>query len=349
MFTISKRTDAVCGLAAAFDSHNETWKTVREEAHRANGWFTVTYIDLAVQHIVNRFLDRALLEAWLLQYPDLSRKFPEHQSLTVGIVMAGNIPLVGFHDFLAAFLAGFKVRMKLSSKDTVLWNYIYGYLSDQYPEFRDTVTIVPMLKDCDAYIATGSNNTSRYFEQYFGRYPHIIRKNRTSVAVLTGQETDAELQALESSINTYFGLGCRNISKIYVPVGYDFERFIAKTKHHIWQRDHNKYKNNYDYQLAMYILNKVQYMSNEATLFVENREIYAPVSVVHYEYYDRQETIYPDLNRSEVLQCIETAATNLPVLQAHTTVPVIPLGSSQSPGLTDYADNVDTMAFLSAL
>lgn len=349
MFTISKRIAAACSLAAAFNSENEAWKTVREKAHRANGWFTESYIDLAVQHIVNRFLDKTSLEAWIGQYPGLSQKFPQHQAMTIGIVMAGNLPLVGFHDFLAAFVGGFSIKIKLSSKDTVLWNYIYEYLSGQYPEFSDTVTIVPMLKDCDAYIATGSNNTSRYFEQYFGRYPNIIRRNRTSVAVLTGHETAAELQELEHSINTYFGLGCRNISKIYVPSGYDFENFISNTKHHSWQLDHNKYRNNYDYQLAMYILNKVPYMSNDATLFVENKEMYAPVSVVHYEYYNGLETLYPDLNRTEVLQCIETAPATLERIQAHTTVPVIPLGSSQSPCLTDYADNVDTMAFLSAL
>lgn len=349
MFTISKRIEALDSLSAAFNGHNENWKAAREQAHRANGWFTEAYIDLAVRQIVDKFLDKAKLEAWIAAYPGLQQKSGEHENMTVGIVMAGNLPLVGFHDFLAAFAGGFKVKIKLSSKDTILWNYIYNYLAGQYPEFKETVSIVPMLKECDAYIATGSNNTSRYFEQYFGRYPNIIRSNRTSVAVLTGHETDEELEALEHSINTYFGLGCRNISKIYVPSGYNFEHFIGKTKHHLWQRDHNKYRNNYDYQLAMYILNKVPYMSNEATLFVENKEMYAPVSVVHYEYYDGLETLYPDLNRTEILQCIETAPTIQANIQAHTGISVIPLGSSQAPGLTDYADNVDTMAFLSAL
>lgn len=349
MFTISKRIQLVSELKKAFDPQNDHWKRTVENAYRNNAWFTPEYTALAVHNIINQFLNPQELENWVAQYPDLEKKAAAHQHTTVGIVMAGNIPLVGFHDFLAVFVAGFKLKIKLSSKDTTLWQYVYNFLATQSSEFADTVSIVPMLKECDAYIATGSNNSARYFEQYFGKYPNIIRSNRTSVAVLTGKETPEEVTALADSISTYFGLGCRNISKIYVPQGFNWEQFIQNTQHHSWQREHNKYKNNYDYQLAMYILNKVQYMSNEASIFVENKELYAPLSVVHYEYYKELSDIYPDVRQEALLQCVECSSGIQAALQQATNVPVLAFGTSQSPGLTDYADHVDTLQFLSSL
>jgi hypothetical protein len=349
MLSLAERVELIIRLQDAFINENEAWMHAKELAHRQNAWFVPEYIQLATDNIVKNFLDKEKLEHWLQQYPTVLSNYHQNKTKTLGIVMAGNIPLVGFHDFLCGFLAGYQLHIKLSSKDTVLWQYVFNYLSSVNDDFKQIVAYLPMLKNCDAYIATGSNNTARYFEQYFSKYPNIIRKNRTSVAVLTGKETVEELCALEESMQTYFGLGCRNISKIFVPQDFNFEHFIVHTQHNNWQRDHNKYKNNYDYQLAMYILNKIPYMSNETTLFVENKEAYTPVSVVNYEYYNSLDDIKEQLNNTEVLQCIETAAHQIDTLQALTSIKVCSFGSSQSPSLSDYADNVDTMEFLGGL
>lgn len=346
---LAERIQLILQLPNIWNDQNEEWLATKNAAYVANAWFTKEYIDLSIANINQQFLQETALNNWIQQYPKLIENYPHNAGKSIGIVMAGNIPLVGFHDFLAAFLGGFNVHIKLSSKDTVLWQFLHRTLTAIQPDFANIVHFLPMLKACDAYIATGSNNSARYFEQYFSKYPNIIRKNRTSIAVLNGEESDEELHQLAHSMHTYFGLGCRNISKIYVPQGYNFERFIQQTKMFEWQRDHNKYKNNYDFQLAMYILNKVIYMSNEAMLFVENKEYYAPVSVVHYEYYTDINSIVNDLNASEQLQCIEVAPTLLESIQAKTSVPVIAMGNSQAPSLTNYADHIDTMAFLSNL
>lgn len=347
--TIAERIELITQLPLCWSDDCNEWENTKRAAQVANAWFTQEYIDKAVGNITQQFLSLDLLNNWVTHYPQLYEKQAINKEKTIGIVMAGNLPLVGFHDFLCCFVGGYSLNIKLSSKDTVLWNYIINYLSSLDNRFSDIVRVSPMLKDCYGYIATGSNNSARYFEQYFQKYPHIIRKNRTSIAVLTGKETVEELTSLSNSMHDYFGMGCRNVSKIFVPNNYDFEYFIQHTKGHLWQRDHNKYKNNYDFQLAMFILNKVPYMSNEAMLFVENKELFAPISVVNYSYYDDLNSIKDTLNEIESLQCIEAAPFISSNLQEMTKVPVINLGESQQPSLMQYADHVDTMAFLESL
>lgn len=349
MLGLKERIKLITLLPQAFNSDDEQWHAARQHAHRQNAWFTENFIDLAINNIIAAFTNEEQLENWIAAYPNITANFDLHNTKVLGIVMAGNIPLVGFHDFLCGFLAGYQLKIKLSSKDTVLWEYIYNFFCKKNPQFKNVVSYAPMLKECDAYIATGSNNTARYFEQYFGKFPNIIRKNRTSVAVLTSEETDEELNLLAFSMQSYFGLGCRNISKIYVPHGYNFERLIAHTSAEKWQRDHNKLKNNYDYQLAMFILNKVPYMSNEINIFVENQQNYSPIAVVNYQFYTQLGDIAEALNQQEELQCIETSKANVSAVKELTTVNVTALGTSQCPTLTDYADNVDTMAFLGNL
>jgi len=327
-------------LGEYFRSGNEDWQQAAELAHRQNGWFTEDFTALAVNNIVTAFLNREKLEAWVRTYPGIADTLT---GKTIGIVMAGNIPLVGFHDFLCGYLSGHTLRIKLSSKDTVLWQHIFRLLSSWDSSFAGQVAEADMLKGCDAYIATGSNNSARYFEQYFSKYPHIIRKNRTSVAILDGTETDTELQSLADDVCVYFGLGCRNVTKIYIPENYNFETLLPsfnKYNHHI---DHNKYKNNYDYQLALYLLNKVTYMSNGNLLLVAGESPYAPISVLHYEFYNDKDLLLTALNEDDRIQCIEVK--NPAVITAKTVQP----GSSQQPALSDYADGVDTMEFLSAL
>ena len=254
----------------------------------------------------------------------------------IGIVMAGNIPLVGFHDFLAAFVSGHKQTIKLSSKDDVLLKFLVAKLCSWNPAVADRVSFSELLKGCDAYIATGSNNSARYFDQYFAKYPNIIRRNKTSVAILTGKESEAELEKLADDIHLYFGLGCRNVTKLLVPKGYDFVPLIRSFDRYSYFMDQHKYKNNYDYQLSIMLLNNVYYMTNGNTLLMENSAAFSPISVVNYEYYEPGEMPAALLQNEEDIQCL--------VGSGH-----IPFGQAQCPGLFSYADGADTMQFLLSL
>ena len=193
-----------------------------------------------------------------------------------------------------------------------------------------------MLKSCDAYIATGSNNSSRYFEYYFSRYPNIIRKNRTSVSVLTGKETPEELESLADDVHLYFGLGCRNVTKIYVPRGYDFIPLLDACKKYSWMIEHHKYKNNYDYNLAIHLLNKKYYMTNGSVLLVEEPSLFSPISQLNYEFYGPEQDPVRQLAGHPDLQCLVGQGG-------------IPLGRSQQPRLKDYADGIDSLSFLAGL
>lgn len=305
----------------------ESWDAAVHRAIAQNAWFTESGVRTAADAIAANYLDGNKLRTWIAGYtlPALPK--------TVGIVMAGNIPLVGFHDFLCGFLSGHQLMLKLSSKDTVLMSHLIRKLHEWEPAVASQVHLAEMLKGCDAYIATGSNNTSRYFEQYFGKYPSLIRRNRTSVAVLDGTETPEELDALGLDVFSYFGLGCRNVTQLCIPEGYDLIPFLQRME--AWKscNDHNKYRNNYDYHLALYLLNRVKYLDNEALLMVENVLPFSAVSVLHYRYYTDRDALLAELRASSDIQAII----------GHKG---IPFGKAQQPELTDYADGVDTMAFL---
>jgi hypothetical protein len=344
MSLLEERIALMVRLGHYIADNKEEWQNVVERAERMNGWFTEEFIRLAAKNIVRQFLQEDKLRKWLAQYPGIHK---DGDRKTVGLVMAGNIPLVGFHDF--------KLNIKLSSKDTVLWEHILGLLAQWDTHFGEQVSTGEMLKGCDAYIATGSNNSARYFEQYFQKYPHIIRKNRTSAAVLDGTESPEQLSSLADDVCLYYGLGCRNITKIYVPEGYSFEQLLPvfdRFKHHA---DHNKYKNNYDYQLAIFLLNKVQYMTNGSVLMVPAESPFAAIGVLHYEYYSDKDALLRTLADDDRLQCItmkhatplhrEDGSSDPRNLRIQTQA----FGDNQAPGLTDYADGVDTMTFLTSL
>jgi Acyl-CoA reductase (LuxC). len=310
--------------------NNEEWQAAKHRASIQNGWFTPEFIDLAANAIANGFLKKDKLQAWTQQYgipPE--NKAPKN----VGIVMAGNIPMVGFHDFLCAFISGHRQTIKLSSKDDVLIKHLVQQLHAWDEETRQLIGFADMLKNCDAYIATGSNNTARYFEYYFSRYPHIIRRNRTSVAVLNGNETIQDLEKLADDVYQYFGLGCRNVTKLYVPENYDFLPLLETFKKYNYLADHHKYKNNYDYILAVLILNKAYYMTNDSVILHENKALFSPISQLNYEFYKKEAEVAAGLKASEEVQCI--------VGKQYT-----PFGQAQQPTLTDYADGVDTLQFL---
>lgn len=330
---LQRRIECLSELGPYMLGDDEAWNQAKQRASTENGWFTPEFIDIAVKNIADNFLQSDKLTEWARHYA-LQNSTGKPQ--TIGIVMAGNIPLVGFHDFLSGFISGHKALIKTSSKDEVLIKHIVGRLINWEPEINQQIQFSDMLKNCDAYIATGSNNTSRYFEYYFGKYPHIIRRNKTSVAILSGDETIKELEQLADDVYQFFGLGCRNVTKIYVPAEYDFSVLLSAFKKYDYLADHHKYKNNLDYNMALHILNNKFYMTNGSVVLVEDPSIFSPISQLNYEYYSNRASILSSLQHDEDIQCI--------VGHGHT-----PFGQAQSPGLFDYADRVDTMQFLNSL
>lgn len=330
MLSIDKRIGVLSQLGEYMLSNDSTWQDIQHRAMLANSWFTAGNIELSIKNIATSYLQKNKLLTWTKNYPTVT------SPKKLGIVMAGNIPLVGFHDFLCGFVSGHELFLKLSSKDEVLIRHLIQQLISFEPAIAKQVHIADILKGCDAYIATGSNNTARYFEQYFGKYPSIIRKNRTSVAILDGTETDEELSLLADDIFSYFGLGCRNVTQVCIPKGYDLTKLLKACDKYSDLILHHKYKHNFDYYLAIYLLNKVPCLTNDAVLLVENEIPFSAVSVLHYRYYDDIKALSDSLNNSEDIQCI--------VGHKH-----MPFGSAQCPNLNDYADGVDTMQFLSAL
>ena len=330
---LTQRIDHLVRLGEYIQSNDIAWQAAKEKACQENGWFIPEFVNLATQNIAHNYLERAALERWVQPYnlaPDVN------QARTVGIVMAGNIPMVGFHDLISVFVAGHRAQIKLSARDEALTKHLVGVLLGWDPEIGELVAFSDVLRKCDAYIATGSNNTSRYFEYYFGRYAHIIRRNKTSVAVLTGTETEKDIDRLADDVYQFFGLGCRNVTKVYVPREYGFQPMLRAFEKYNYLADHHKYKNNYDYNLALHILNNKLYMTNGSLLVVEDPAMFSPISQLNFEYYTDQSLLISSLEGNEDIQCI-------------VGLDKVPFGKAQSPGLFDYADRVDTMAFLQTL
>ena len=319
-------------LGNYLNENNKEWESVKAEAAAHNPWFTSTFIDKATQAIRDNFLSINKLENWISHYHLDDLISPKN----IGIVMAGNIPMVGFHDFLAVFISGHHQTIKFSTKDNLLLKHLIHKLYEFDPQSKNSITIAETLKGCDAYIATGNNQSALYFHQYFGKYPNIIRKNRTSAAILNGNETEEELRLLSDDIHFYFGLGCRNVTKIYVPSPYDFVPLLKAFEAYHYFRDHHKYSNNYDYQLSILLLNNIYYMTNENTLLVENKGLFSPISVLHYEYYMDKNQLKNELSKTDEIQCVV----------GHDFVP---FGKAQEPDLFSYADGIDTMQFLLTL
>lgn len=317
-------------------SADPDWLEAKDRAYRENNWFIPEFVESATRNIAHAFLSKDRLEQWISNPAYAAFQEDLTRPKTIGIVMAGNIPLVGFHDWLSVFISGNQALVKFSSRDKVLINHLLQKIASWSEEAGAMTREAEMLKACDAYIATGSNNSSRYFEYYFNRYPHIIRKNRTSVSVLTGEETSAELEALADDVYLYFGLGCRNVTKIYVPTDYDFVPLLEAFKKYNWMIDQHKYKNNYDYNLAINLLNKKYYMTNGSILLIEDASFFSPISQLNYEFYDPSDKPAEKLSGHPDLQCLVGKDG-------------IPFGLSQQPGLGDYADGIDSLSFLAGL
>ncbi|HMH24739.1 MAG TPA: hypothetical protein VK563_23350 [Puia sp.] len=330
---LDQRIDLLARLGNYMLSDEQAWQETKQRAGSANGWFRPEFIEGAVRGLAEEMLQKDKLTAWVEQYglPPTNGS-PKN----IGLVMAGNIPLVGFHDFLCIFITGHRQTIRPSAKDEVLIKHLVATAGGYDPEFRELVSFAERLNGCDAYIATGSNNSARYFDFYFGKYPHIIRRNRTSVAILDGHESGEELEKLADDVYLYFGLGCRNVTKLYVPENYDFLPLLETFKKYNYLADYAKYKHNYDYYLTILILNKKQYMSNESILLEENPSFFSPISALYYEVYTPGSGTLAALTGHPDIQCI--------VGRRHT-----PFGRAQRPGLTDYADGVDTLGFLTGL
>ena len=308
-------------------------------AHIENAWFTPAHVRTSIKGICS-FLHQDKLEEWCTHY-HISEK---NTNKRIVVIMAGNIPMVGFHDMLSVLISGHQFIGKLSSKDNRLLDFIAILLGELNSEFKSLISFkdgrLKGHQDFDAIIATGSNNSARYFEAYFSKYPHIIRRNRNSVALITGNESKEELQNLGLDVFLYFGLGCRNVSKLYVPEGYDVTKILDTWQDYALSVDHNKYMNNHDYQRSLYLMNAVKHYDNGFLLMKEDVAISSPIAVIHYEHYQNIDQVKNHLKENdENIQCIVGQLNNS----------TIPFGKAQQPDLNDYADHVDTMAFLSQL
>lgn len=308
-------------------------KAVRQSQH-INPWFTAENLLFSLAQWGTALTDEKL-EEWLSHY----KMTHSPKSKTIGIIMAGNIPLVGFHDFLSVVLTGHKALCKLSSNDHLLLPVLTEYLIQIEPLFEDRISFTEAkLENFDAIIATGSNNTSRYFEYYFGKYPHVIRKNRTSISILSGRETPEQLYALGQDIFRYFGLGCRNVSKIFVPKDYDFDALFNSIYAFKSVIDHHKYANNYDYNKAVYLMSEFKILDNGFLILKEDETLHSPIAALFFEHYDTLASLKIRLEvEKQNLQCI---VTDMHLENS------VPFGQTQSPKLNEYADGIDTVDFL---
>ncbi len=314
------------------DFYEETIRLI-QLSKSYNGWFSEDNIQFAFKSWEDA-LTEDNLNKWLSNY-----SFDNSPNKTVALILAGNIPLVGFHDFLSVLISGNKVLAKLSSNDKLLLPFLSKYLIAVEPEFENKITFTEeKLEKFDAVIATGSNNTARYFEYYFGKYPNIIRKNRNSVTVLTGNETPEQLENLANDVFRYFGLGCRNVSKLYLPKNYNFDAFykaMFSWKHVI---NDNKYINNYDYNKAVYLMSNLNLLDNEFLLLKEDQNFSSPISVLFYEYYE---------NIDIVKNIIQSEKDNIQCIVSEIDIEnEVKFGATQHPQLWDYADDIDTLEFL---
>ena len=314
------------------------FESIVKETIIHNPWFTSENVYYAIDSIANQWLTRNSLNSFVAKYP--KKYFTPASSKKVVVIMAGNIPFAGFHDLLCVLLTGHRFLGKVSSKDGHLIAAIIEMLEEIDPEFKDLIELSEVtLHGFDAVIATGSDNSSRYFEYYFKNYPTVIRKHRNSIALLTGKETEDDLTKLSDDIFLYFGLGCRNVSMLLVPKGYNFSLLLKAFK--TWQNldTHNKYMNNYEFQKTMNLMNLIDHIDTDFMLLKQNESIGSTVGVVHYKEYDDIKIVQEFLeNHQKELQCIVGDSKIIPN--------AIPFGTTQNPMIDEFADGIDIIEFL---
>jgi hypothetical protein len=318
-------------------AEHEIFEQLIFQVKQHNAWFSEKNVRSAVEAIAVS-LERSNIDRWLQPYAEALREVKEPRK--VAVIMAGNIPMVGFHDFLCVLMAGHHFMGKVSSDDHLLIPFMAALLLQFEPRFKDRILFSDSrLNDIQAVIATGSNNSSRYFDYYFGKYPHIIRKNRHSAAVLNGTESPEDFQLLGEDIFQYYGLGCRNVSKLFVPEGYRFDSFFEGIFNYSWVLENNKYVNNYEYNKTIYLLNSEKLLDNNFLLLRNDIALSSPIGVLFYEYYKDASALNSRLQMDKpFIQCLVSVDGSFPGS--------VPFGSSQKPMLWDYADGVDSMQFL---
>ncbi len=336
--TLEDRIESFVRLKSIIENQSEADRAnLFTKATSQNPWFTHENIELALQGVA-KFLDKKNLTEWASPYVLQSEK----SNKRVGVAMAGNIPLVGFHDLLCVLIFGHVLVAKLSSQDTVLMEFICNQLKQIDLRFRELIFIEEKLTNIDAVIATGSDNTGRYFEYYFRNIPHIIRKNRSSCAVIRGEENEAQLKELGKDVFSYFGQGCRNISKLFLPAGYDTKKIMKAWEEYGALVNHNKYANNYHYQHSILLINLIHFFDNGSVILSESKSFVSPIAVVYYEFYsDLAQLENRLLENKKKIQCIVSADRWYPKSVA--------FGNTQTPGISDYADEVNTLEFLASI
>ncbi|HMG15088.1 MAG TPA: hypothetical protein VK590_06560 [Saprospiraceae bacterium] len=335
---LQERIEALIELGVYLNRESDALNVAIHEANLNNGWFTEDNIRMAIKEIVS-WLQRPVLQQWLEKY-DIKESFPQK----IGLILAGNIPMVGFHDVLCVFITGNISCLKYSEKDNILIQHCIDHMAEHFPETKLYFDISGNFKDIQAIIATGSNNSANIFTSYFKHIPRIIRRNRNGIAVLTGNETDEDLISLGKDVFSYFGLGCRNVSKLYVPNDYSFDKICSLWYDHYKDVSlNNKYKNNFDYNYAIYLLNKEAFLANECIILKEVDKIASPISCLHYSIYENQDDLIKELiSKKEEIQLI-ISTDKIPGLETEKR------GQAQHPKIDQYADDVDTILFLSSL
>jgi hypothetical protein len=355
MMTLQDRLATLHQLAAHLTGPEDEFLTaLQKRTEFNNAWFSLENQQASIKAIAEEFLAEDKLSAWLNGYkiiPFAGEGFVPQpgpdadDQKTVGLVLAGNIPLVGFHDILCVYVAGHKAQIKQSSKDEYVLPYLLKLLSKFDERAAAYFEIVDTMTAYDAVIATGSNNSARYFETYFAKVPNIIRKNRNAVAVLSGEEDEAQMRALGNDVFQYFGLGCRNVSKLYAPEGYDFDPLLHVF--HEWKglQNHTKWKNNFDYNYALTTLNKESFHLTGPLMVLQAEAIQSRIGTLHFEYYSDKAALETKLKeQEEEIQLVVSSPGHL-----NLDLPTFNYGKAQQPALSDYADGVDTLAFLMGL
>lgn len=336
--SIKTTIDALCRVGQIFGNKDNTeLQAAAQLANAKNKWFSAESIELALDYW-HKNLTTENLEKWVA----VEQLTDNNEPKNIGIVAAGNIPLVGLHDLICVLLAGHRAVIKLSSDDEPLMRFFAEQFTQTNPVMGQYISIVDQLEGIDAAIATGSNNTARYFEFYFGKYPNIIRKNRNSLAVLTGKESVETIQKIGFDMLSYFGKGCRNVTQLWAPKGYNWVPFLDALQGYIYLTDHNKYANNYHYHKAILLMNLDAHLDTGFMLLREDRKIYSPIGIVNYAFYEDMGEVKQFIaQNANDIQCIVSESPSLPE--------AITPGQTQNPMLWDYADGVNTMQFLKQL
>lgn len=348
---LTQRLDVLAELGRYMLQDTPQRQAAIRGAEQHNGWFTAANSLLMIRSIAKDWLTASALQNFASVY-EARILAAQPNTICVGLVLAGNIPLVGLHDVICCYISGCDMQIKLSDKDTILMTWVLDFIRKNSPQSAGVqIEIVEQLRQpMHKVIATGSDNSALHFEQYFGKYPNIIRKNRNSIAILTGKETEADYMALGLDIFRFFGLGCRSVSKLYVPKDFDFVPLMRQLDHYKDIINHTKYCNNFDYNRSIYLINSVHHYINDCLILLESPSALSRIATLHYEFYsgnlDLSERIAADLKHLQCGVAAESTRIALLAFEALDNFALLPFGQSQRPLLSDFADNVDTMQFL---